>query len=248
MHRFLSRAGVLAAVAGATLAATVLPASAHVTLQPTTAQAGSYTTLSLKVPAEEDNASTTGVDVQFPADSPIASVSVQPKEGWTYKVTKGRPATPLRTDDGVVSEVVTRITWTATPGSPGIRPGEFDTFMISAGPLPDRAGALAFKTLQTYSNGDVVRWVDVPQPGAGEPEHPAPSLTVTSGTTGSGASAGATPVAATTASGAGEAAGGPSTGGGDDSTARALGIVGIAVGALGLTAGAFGLGRARRRG
>jgi len=250
MYRFFSRAGILAGVAGVTLAATVLPASAHVTVQPATASAGSYTTLTFKVPTEEDNASTTGIDVQFPVDSPIASVSVQPKAGWTYKITKEKPATPLRTDDGVVSEVVTRITWSAAPGSPGIQPGEFDTFLISAGPLPDRAGALAFKTLQTYSNGDVVRWVDVPQAGGGEPEHPAPSVAVTSGSTGGGTPTGATSAVSTAAAGGAPgseatlAAGGD---GDDDGTARTLGTVGIVVGALGLLAGAFGLVVARRR-
>lgn len=36
---------------------------------------------------------------------------------------------------------------------------------------------LVFKALQTYSDGDTVRWIDDPAPGT-EPEHPAPVLTL----------------------------------------------------------------------
>ncbi|KQC40269.1 YcnI family protein [Frankia sp. ACN1ag] len=240
MIRLFSRAGVLGVVAGAAVLAMTVPASAHVTLQPSTASAGSYATLSFKVPTEEDNASTTGIDVQFPVDTPLASVSVQPKAGWTYKVAKAAPAKPLSTDDGQVSEVVTRITWSAQ-GSQGIKPGEFDTFTVSAGPLPDKAGQLTFKTLQTYSNGDVVRWVDVAQPGAGEPEKPAPSLTVTAAGADAGSSTGAHDSVST------QNAAETSQPDGSDGTARWLGIVGVVLGALGLLAGAFALVTSRRR-
>ncbi|WP_261574966.1 YcnI family copper-binding membrane protein [Frankia gtarii] len=240
MIRLYRRVGVLGVVAGAAVLATTVPASAHVTLQPSTASAGSYATLSFKVPTEEDDASTTGIDVQFPVDTPLASVSVQPKAGWTYKITKAAPAKPLSTDDGQVSEVVTRITWTAQGGQ-GIKPGEFDTFTVSAGPMPDKAGQLAFKALQTYSNGDVVRWVDVAQPGAEEPDKPAPSLTVTAAGAAEGSPTGVHNSAAMQ-----NVAEAPQA---DDSdgTARWLGIIGVVLGALGLVAGAFALVTARRR-
>ncbi|CAO5248230.1 YcnI family copper-binding membrane protein [Frankia sp. AgKG'84/4] len=238
MRRVFSRAGILVAATGVTVVATVLPASAHVTVQPSTAAPGSYSTLVFKVPTEKDDASTTGLDVQLPTDNPIASVSVQPKAGWTYKVTKAKPSKPLTTDDGAVDEVVTRITWTADPGSPGIKPGEFDTFTVSAGPLPEKADSIAFKALQNYSNGDVVRWVDVPQAGAAEPEHPAPTITLTSATATAGAEAAHTTGTATAAAAPQDS---------DDGTARTLGTVGIVVGALGLLVGGFGLARARRR-
>ena len=51
------------------------------------------------------------------------------------------------------------------------------TVLVGAGPT--RPGQVAFKALQTYSNGDVVRWIDVQQPGQPEPDHPAPVLTLT---------------------------------------------------------------------
>ena len=40
----------------------------------------------------------------------------------------------------------------------------------------DGLGQLVFKTLQTSSDGTVVRWIETPAKGAGEPEHPAPLL------------------------------------------------------------------------
>ena len=45
---------------------------------------------------------------------------------------------------------------------------------------PGRSGAAArFKALQTYTNGEVERWIDDWPAGAPEPEHPAPVLEVT---------------------------------------------------------------------
>jgi periplasmic copper chaperone A len=33
---------------------------------------------------------------------------------------------------------------------------------------------IVFKALQTYSDGDVVRWIEEPVAGEPEPDHPAP--------------------------------------------------------------------------
>ena len=35
---------------------------------------------------------------------------------------------------------------------------------------------MVFKALQTYSDGNVVRWIEEPVDGGEEPEHPAPVL------------------------------------------------------------------------
>ncbi|WP_018504003.1 YcnI family copper-binding membrane protein [Parafrankia discariae] len=240
------RRGVLCALAAAAgTIALAVPASAHVTVSPAEAAAGGYTTLSFKVPTESDTASTTGIDVQFPTDNPIASVTVQPKPGWTYKVTKGAPPTPLTVHGSQVSEIVTRVTWTAQDGG-GVKPGEFDTFNVSAGPLPENGDQVVFKTLQTYSDGEVVRWVDVAAAGAAEPEHPAPTVTLTAAVAGDDDGDGDD-----TASGAGsgteQAAAATESDSTSDGTARALGITGLVLGVLGLAAGAFALITTRRR-
>ena len=147
-------------------------ASAHVTVQAPGATQGGYTKLIFRAPTEKD-VPTTKVEIAFPADQPIASVRVKAQPGWTYELTRGAPAKPLEAHGSPVTEVVQRITWTAT--DKGIGPEEFEEFEVSAGPLP-KTDKLVFKTLQTYADGDVVRWIEEQAPGGEEPEHPAPSL------------------------------------------------------------------------
>lgn len=174
--RNAARAAVLC---GAVLTATalgVLPASAHVTVHSADATPGGYAELTFRVPTERNDASTVKLQVNFPADDPLASISVKPHPGWTFQVTNKKLTKPLTTDDGSVDSVVSAITWTAKPGQ-GIGPGEYDDFSVSAGPLP-KNGTLTFPARQTYSNGSVVSWIEVAAPGAPEPEHPAPSLTI----------------------------------------------------------------------
>ncbi len=174
--RNAARAAVLC---GAILTATaigVLPASAHVTVHSADAAPGGYAELTFRVPTERNDASTVKVQVNFPTDNPLASVSVKPHPGWTFQVTNQKLAKPLTTSDGSVDSVVSAITWTAKSGQ-GIGPGEYDDFSVSAGPLP-KNGTLTFPARQTYSNGSVVSWIEVAAPGAPEPDHPAPSLSI----------------------------------------------------------------------
>jgi uncharacterized protein len=63
-----------------------------------------------------------------------------------------------------------------------LKPGEFGEFNISVGPLPKDAPSITFKALQTYSNGEVVRWIDIPANGE-KVDHPAPVLTLTAAAT-----------------------------------------------------------------
>jgi periplasmic copper chaperone A len=171
--------GTLAAGCAACLVLVAAPGWAHVTVNPSTAAQGGYTVLSFRVPTESDSASTTKVQVFLPADHPLASVSVRPHPGWHTKVVTKKLATPLSTDDGQVTEGVYSITWTPDGPKDALKPGEYDDFDVSVGPLPE-VSSLTFKTLQTYSDGTVVRWIDPPAAsGQPEPEHPAPTLTLT---------------------------------------------------------------------
>ena len=56
---------------------------------------------------------------------------------------------------------------------------QFALFRISV-QLPD-ADTVSFPATQTYSDGSIVKWDQPPQPGGGEPEHPAPTLTLAAG-------------------------------------------------------------------
>ncbi|HEY7376438.1 MAG TPA: YcnI family protein [Polyangia bacterium] len=168
MHR--RTIGVLVASGALALPAA---AQAHVTLQPNTAQAGAYTVLDVRVPNERDKASTVKVDVQFPDG--FAAVSYQPMSGWKVKVVKKKLATPIQTDDGPITEGISRMIWTGSRKGLGkVAPGQFMDFPISV-KIPGKAGdVLTFKALQTYSNGEVVRWIGPPNA-----DEPAPRVTVT---------------------------------------------------------------------
>ncbi|MEY9928126.1 uncharacterized protein YcnI [Catenulispora sp. GP43] len=247
-----------AAVAGAALIVLAIagPASAHVTIGPNTSpKGGSDVELTFRVPNEEAQASTTQVEVDFPTDKPITGVLPEPTPGWTVKVDDLTLATPIKTDDGTVTQVVQRITWTGGQ----IPVGQYQGFRVMLGALPDDADSLTFKALQTYSNGDVVRWIDVQQPGQPEPDHPAPVLTLTAAAPDGASSApSSSPGSQVTATASAPPISGGSTSAGSattaaaaktsDSTARALGIAGIVIGVLGLGAGAFGVAAARRKG
>jgi uncharacterized protein YcnI len=167
-------------IAALTGAATVLlvplagVASAHVTVQGPGATQDGYTKLTFRAPTEKD-VPTTKLEIAFPTDTPISSLRVKPKPGWTYEMTKAAPAVPLEVHGAAVTEVVTRITWSVAAGNQGIAAGEFDEFEVSAGPLPE-VDQLVFKALQTYADGEVVRWIEEPVEGDAELEKPAPVL------------------------------------------------------------------------
>ena len=167
----MSRTRKLAAATAVAILAVPAAAQAHVTMQPTAAPAGAFTVLDVRVPTERDNASTAKVDVQFPAG--FASVSYQAVPGWRVRVVKKKLATPVRTDDGPITEGVSRMVWTRTNRSGGIKAGQFQDFPISV-QVPGKAGdKLTFKALQTYSDGQVVRWI-----GAPGSDDPAPQVAV----------------------------------------------------------------------
>ncbi|WP_243770120.1 YcnI family protein [Amycolatopsis acidicola] len=175
MSRSLRRLTVVCAAAVLAVFAVPASASAHVTANPGTAEQGGYAKVSFRVPNERDDASTTQLEIDLPADHPLASVSTRAVPGWTAQVQKTPLAQPITTDDGQLTEAVSKIVWTGGK----IPPGQFEEFDVSIGPLPTDTGELAFKALQTYDNGEIVRWIDTASPGAPEPEHPAPTLTLT---------------------------------------------------------------------
>ena len=175
-HRIIS-AGVVAA--SATMLVLAAPASAHITVSaPGAVRGGSDTTITFRVPDESDSASTVGLKIQIPTQTPIAGVLVLAAPGWTHTQKTVHLVQPVNTDVGPIDEAVSEVDWTAGIRA-GIRPGEFGEFTIQAGLLPD-ATQLTFKAVQTYSDGTQVAWIEVPSPGSKvEPEHPAPMLSLT---------------------------------------------------------------------
>lgn len=175
------RGALIAAAAGLLITLAGGPAAAHVTVKPAEAAQGGYQTLTFQVPNEDDEAATTELQVTMPTDAPITSVSVQPRPGWSYDIERQVLDEPIQTGHGEVTEVVSTITWTADDPDAAIAPGEFDTFLVSAGPLPTGVDTLIFPAVQTYSDGQVVSWIETAAPGAPTPDHPAPALTLVAG-------------------------------------------------------------------
>jgi uncharacterized protein YcnI len=148
MRRFVIVLGLLVAL-GPT------PAVAHVTVQPTEATAGSFARFVVRVPTERDDAATTKVEVQLP--EALTSVSFQPKAGWTRTAERKDLAEPIEVFGERVTQYVASVSWEGGR----IEPGEFEEFGFSAR-LPDDPAALAFPALQTYSSGELVRWIGPP--------------------------------------------------------------------------------------
>ncbi|MFD1049237.1 YcnI family protein, partial [Kibdelosporangium lantanae] len=152
------------------------PAAAHVTVHSDEAVQGAHAEIAFRVPTESATASTVKLRIALP---PLEGVSVRTHPGWTDTVTT-TAIQPAAQHAGHTAETTTvsEVEWTAGPGA-AIGPGEYDSFVITAGPLP-ATDELVFKAVQTYDNGEVVRWIDLPAAtSAGEPEHPAPVLTFT---------------------------------------------------------------------
>ena len=154
------------------------PACAHITVHPSSVHAGSKDVeLTFRVPNERDNANTVMVQVFFPTNLPLLALDILPIPGWSATVHTETLATPVRTDDGLVSQIVTDVAWKATGG--GIAPSQYQDFSVAAGSVPDKPAQLVFKALQTYSSGEIVRWIEVPVAGQPAPDTPAPVLTLT---------------------------------------------------------------------
>lgn len=210
-------------------------ASAHITVSgPQATSGGSDVVITFRVPDESEAARTVGLKVRLPSDTPIASVLVQPKTGWSVAVRQSKLATPIKTDDGEITEAVSEIDWKVDAGAQGIGPGQFDEFVLIAGQLP-QAKSLTFKAVQTYSDGSTVSWIEEPAPGSSaEPEHPAPVLTL-------GAGSSSEPGSSSSASE-------PATSGGQsDAASEASATTGIVLGGLGVLLGVAALVLARRR-
>jgi hypothetical protein len=154
----------LAAALGlvAAVAVTATPAWAHVQVSADKAQAGATNvTVSFNGEAESTTAGIKSEQVFLP-DGISADQVHQGKlpAGWTFTTapdsfTVAGPALPVGTD-AVWSVVIDK--------------------------LPVNATQLVFKTIETYGNGQVDRWITEQQPGQPEPEHPAPVLKLAAAT------------------------------------------------------------------
>lgn len=250
------RRRALAAAAGLTAATlTLLPmtAEAHVRVIPDNTSSGGYSALTFRVPNESATAGTVKLTVELPTDHPFLYVSTKPVPGWTATMKKSKLPEPVDSHGTTLTEATSSVTWTADKGNQ-VRPGEYQEFSISVGPLPE-PGTVLLPATQTYSDGEVVAW-DQPTPASGEePERPAPQLEVVAAAAADHHGGAATPADASAEadshqSGASHQNGhsqqnGDSQGSGDGLT-RTLGGLGLVMGLVAFVVAAFAWRRSGR--
>jgi uncharacterized protein YcnI len=218
-------------------------AQAHISLHPNTIPAGAFATLDIRVPGEQEGAFVTKVDTQFPAG--FTGVDYENVPGWSTKIMETKLATPIKEDGETIDTRVSQIVWTWTGPLGKVNNGQFINFPLSlAIPANATGKALEFRTVQTYSNGQIVHWIE-PSLTA---EHPAPRINVTA--TGglieevagheAGPEAGQTGASSSTLASATPAAESSS------GASKGLGIAALILGALGLVVGLAALAAARR--
>jgi periplasmic copper chaperone A len=172
----IRKLGLVAACALAFVLLDAAVVGAHVTVSPSSVPQGtSDVILSFRVPNESATAAVSGLRVQFPLDHPIVVLNPEAGSGWQVTVVKTALKKPVTTDDGTFTSTVSEIDW-----SGGTIPvGQFGVFNVLAQGIPTGTPALVFKAIQAYSDGSVVSWIQVPTKTVPNPEHPAPTLTLT---------------------------------------------------------------------
>ena len=164
MRRLLLLASALALLAQA-------PAFAHVVLATPEARPDSYYVGEFRLSHGCGDSPTVAFRIEIPDGINIARP--QPKPGWAIEIERAPLATPMRTEYGEITERVSAVTWR------GLLPADqFDDFALLM-KLPNRAGPIHFRALQTCEQGGRA-WVDVPAAGqnAHDLENPAPTLMV----------------------------------------------------------------------
>jgi periplasmic copper chaperone A len=205
----------LSAVAAALLFASV--AAAHVTMNPEEWEAGGFARFAVRVPNERENADTIEVTVRFPQS--IISASFQPMPGWKRSIEMEPLDQPVEEEGEQITEHIASVTWSGGK----IAPGEFEEFGVSFR-VPETPGEdLVLPAIQTYSNGDVVRWIGPP-----DSEEPAPIISVTEPAEEEGGQPAASPQPPAASGGAAA---------GEDEGTSGLAVVALIVGIAALAAG-----------
>jgi len=172
------RLTTISVLAGLGLLAVAGPAAAHVEVSADKTQAGA-TDVTLTFHGEAENASGIKSErVVLPEGIPPADVTpVKLPSGWTFTANA----------DGF------------TVGGKALASGKDAEWKVKIAKLPDGETRLSFKTLETYADGEVSRWIEIQEEGEDEPEHPAPLVTLKPGPSTAPTSAAPAPAASSAA-------------------------------------------------
>jgi hypothetical protein len=118
----------------------------------------------VEVSADKTQAGATDVTLTFTGEAenpregiaPTDVILIKAPAGWTF----------ARRSDGF------------TVGGKALKTGTDAVWSVKIAKLPADATRLSFKTLETYGDGEVDRWIEIQEQGQAEPDHPAPLLTL----------------------------------------------------------------------
>lgn len=164
----------LTAASVAALAVNVGVASAHISVLPAEAPAGSYYHGTFSVPHGCDGSATVAIRIKIPDG--VLSVKPQMKPGWTVEIKKKPLAAPLPTMHGkTITETADEVSWRGGPLPDSL----YDTFGIIM-KLPETAAPVYFPIVQECEKG-VHRWIEIPVGAQKRDElrEPAPMLRLT---------------------------------------------------------------------
>jgi uncharacterized protein YcnI len=237
------------AVAALLMAAVAVaaPAAAHVTVTPSTTQAGAQALVEVSVGHGCEGSATTAVEIRIP--DAVYSVTPTRNPLWELSVEKEPVVPPVTDEHGArITDRVASVTYrTDTP----LPDGQRDTFQLALR-LPGEAGrTLVFPTIQTCEKGESA-WIEVPAAGQ-DPEDldlPAPAFVVTAAGP-SSASRPSNPSTSSDPSTASPASGEVTLVAGDESSSSAgsslLALAALGVGVIGVVLGLTVLARQRRQ-
>ncbi|MFD8309060.1 DUF1775 domain-containing protein [Streptomyces sp. NPDC059690] len=160
-HSSARRLTLVTAASATVFLLTAGPASAHVEVESDKAQAlAENVVISFDAESESDTAGITKIRVVLPEGIAPADVAYdEGPKGWKYTAA----------DDGY------------TVQGPAVKAGVNAEYSVVVKQLPN-AKELAFKTLQTYSDGHTDRWIELDESG----ENPAPVLKLKAAAPGAG--------------------------------------------------------------
>ncbi len=207
-------------MAGGALVLVLAPAAAaHVQVTPAVAAPDDAVLFEVLVPNEREQR-TTAVTLKVPKD--VLPFSFDDQPGWKRSV---KLAADGSTDT---------ITWRGRLAADGF--ARF-TFLAST---PEREGTLSWKSLQTYADGKIVRWI-------GDPDSEEPAATTDVRRAAARQNAGGESGTVAPAASEADRASAPAVQSGDDDDRDAL-TLGLAIAGLALGAGALAVALRRRTG
>jgi uncharacterized protein YcnI len=158
VNRSLARLGTVTVAALAAVLAFAAPALAHTEIELDHPQAGATdVTMNVTAEAESDAAGIQSVQMVLPdgiAPTQVSLVTAPPR--WT------------------LSQLANGF----SVGGTALATHADAKFAVRFAQLPASATTLVFKTLVTYANGAVDRWIELPSTSVPNPDHPAPSVTL----------------------------------------------------------------------